>query len=240
MHIIPAIDIRAGRAVRLFRGEKEMETVYSGSPADMARRWADQGADRLHVVDLDGAFEGTGGNEPHIREIVRAVSIPVQAGGGIRDAEKARRLIDCGVEWMILGTRALESRRFVDDMVQAFPGRIVVGVDARDGKVAVKGWTQTSDVAAETFLASFSGSGLAAVVYTDISRDGALAGVNTEAVRAACRAVDVPIIASGGVTSTGDIRALRGLPLFGIIVGKALYDGKLTLPEALAALADPG
>ena len=141
MHIIPAIDIRAGRAVRLFRGEKERETVYSGSPADTARRWADQGATRLHVVDLDGAFEGTGANEPHIGEIVRAARIPVQAGGGIRDIEKARRLIDCGGERLILGTRALESRRFVDDMLQAFPGRIIVGVDARGGKVAVKGWT---------------------------------------------------------------------------------------------------
>ncbi len=238
MHIIPAVDIKNGKAVRLFQGEKDRETVYSDSPADMARRWADQGATWLHVVDLDGAFEGESANEPHIREIVRAVKIPVEVGGGVRTLDKARRLAEFGVERVILGTRALESRRFVDEALAALPGRVNIGVDARDGLVAVKGWTETSQVKAVDFLASFKGSGAAGIIYTDISRDGALVGVNAPAMRAACQATDVPIIASGGVTSVADIAALRGLPLFGIIVGKALYEERLTLRQAMAALGN--
>lgn len=236
MHIIPAVDIKNGKAVRLLRGERDQETVYSDRPADMARRWADQGATYLHVVDLDGAFDGESGNEPHIAEIVRAVTMPVEVGGGIRSLDKARRLVDMGVERVILGTRALESRAFVEELVRELPGHVNIGVDARDGMVAVKGWTETSGVAAEAFLASFTGSGVSGIIYTDISRDGALAGVNVPAMETACRATDVPIIASGGVTSVADIRALRDLPLFGIITGKALYEGRLTLPEAMAAL----
>ncbi|MDR1520397.1 MAG: 1-(5-phosphoribosyl)-5-[(5-phosphoribosylamino)methylideneamino]imidazole-4-carboxamide isomerase [Planctomycetota bacterium] len=237
MHILPAIDIRGGRAVRLFQGDKGRETVYPGSPADMARRWADQGATYLHVVDLDGAFDGNSQNEPHIRDIAKAVSIPLEVGGGIRDLAKARRLADLGADRVIIGTRALESRKFVDELLLALPGRINIGVDARDGRVAIRGWTETSDVATAHFLASLSGSGAAAIIYTDISRDGALAGVNLDAVRAATLATDIPIIASGGVSSADDIRALGKLPLFGIIVGKALYEGKLSLPDALTALA---
>ena len=236
MHILPAVDIKGGKAVRLFQGEKDKETVYSESPTDMALRWADQGATYLHVVDLDGAFDGDSGNENHIRDIVRAVKIPVEVGGGIRDLDKAKRLVELGVERVIVGTRALESRDFVDELVSALPGRINVGIDARDGRVAIKGWTETSGVEATEFLASLSGSGVSGIIYTDISRDGALAGVNVEAMRAACAATDVPIIASGGVTSVDDIRALRELPLFGIIVGKALYEERLTLAEAIAAL----
>ena len=238
MHIIPAVDIKSGRAVRLFQGEKDRETVYSDSPADMARRWADQGATYLHVVDLDGAFDGVSENEVHIRDIVEAVSIPVEVGGGIRTLDKARRLVEFGVERVIVGTRALESRDFVDELVRELPGHINVGIDARDGMVAIKGWTETSGVGAEEFLASFSGSGVSGIIYTDISRDGAMAGVNVDAMRAATRATDVPIIASGGVTSVADIRALRQLPLFGMIVGKALYEEKLTLPEAISALGE--
>ncbi len=236
MHIIPAVDIKNGRAVRLFQGEKDRETVYSDSPADMARRWADQGATWLHVVDLDGAFDGESANEPHIRDIVRAVKIPVEVGGGVRTVEKARRLAGLGVERVILGTRALESRKFVDELIAALPGRVNIGIDARDGLVAVKGWTETSQIRAVDFLASFKGSGAAGIIYTDISRDGALVGVNAPAMRAACQATDVPVIASGGVTSVKDIEALRDLPLFGIIVGKALYEERLTLKDAMAAL----
>ncbi|MCC8190029.1 MAG: 1-(5-phosphoribosyl)-5-[(5-phosphoribosylamino)methylideneamino]imidazole-4-carboxamide isomerase [Planctomycetes bacterium] len=238
MHIIPAVDIRDGKAVRLFQGDKNRETVYSDSPADMARRWADQGATYLHVVDLDGAFDGDSANEPHIQAIVRAVTIPVEVGGGVRSLDKARRLVDLGVDRVIVGTRALEAPEFVQQLTAALPGRINVGVDARDGLVAIKGWTETSGVRAEEFLASFSGSAVGAIIYTDISRDGALAGVNVPAMRSACQATDIPIIASGGVTSVEDIRALRDLPLFGIITGKALYDGRLTLAEAMAALGD--
>ncbi len=236
MHILPAVDIKNGKAVRLVQGEKDRETVYSDSPADMARRWADQGATYLHVVDLDGAFDGVSENEPHIEAIVKAVSIPVEIGGGIRTLEKAKRLVGLGVERVIIGTKALESRTFVDELVAALPGRINIGVDARDGLVAVKGWTETSSVNAEEFLASLSGSGVSGIIYTDISRDGALAGANVEAMAAACKATDVPIIASGGVTSLADIEALSKLPLFGIIVGKALYEGRLDLREAMRAL----
>ncbi len=236
MHIIPAVDIKNGKAVRLFRGEKDKETVYSDSPADMARRWADEGATYLHVVDLDGAFDGESENEPHIRSIVQAVSIPVEVGGGIRTLDKARRLADFGVDRIIIGTRALESRSFVDELIRALPGKINVGIDAKDGMVAVKGWTETSTVDAESFLASFTGSGVSGIIYTDISRDGALAGVNVGAMKTACLATDVPIIASGGVTSVDDIAALRDLPLFGIITGKAIYEGRLTIASAMAAL----
>ena len=238
MHVIPAVDIRNGKAVRLVRGEKGMETVYSDSPADMARRWADQGATWLHVVDLDGAFDGVSANEPHIRDIVKAVNMPVQVGGGIRCLDKARRLVEYGVERVIVGTRALESRAFVDELAAALPGRVNVGVDARDGLVAVHGWTETSGVKAAEFLASLDGSGVSGIIYTDISRDGALAGANVEAMRDACQATGIPVIASGGVTDKDDIRRLRDLPLFGIIVGKALYEGRLTLAGAMAALTD--
>ena len=239
MHIMPAIDIKDGKTVRLLRGERDQVTIYPGSPADMARRWEDQGATYLHVVDLDGAFDGVSANEPHIRDIVKAVSIPVEVGGGVRDLAKARRLADLGAARIILGTRALESRSFVDEMLRDLPGKINLGVDARGGRVAIKGWTETSGVAAADFLASFSGSGVQAIIYTDISRDGALAGANVQAMREACLATDIPIIASGGVSSPEDIRSLRELPLFGIIVGKALYEGKLSLKEAMAALDPP-
>lgn len=237
MHILPAVDIQGGRAVRLFQGDKHRETVYSDSPLAMAQRWADQGATYLHVVDLDGAFDGVSENEPHIRDIARTLSIPVEVGGGIRSLEKARRLLDYGVARVIVGTKALQSRAFLDELVAACPGCVHVGVDARDGFVATHGWTETSQMRAEDFLASLSGSGVAAIIYTDIARDGALQGANIDAMRRATEVTDIPVIASGGVTSRADVEALATLPLFGIIIGKALYDGCLTLPEAMQALA---
>lgn len=237
MHILPAVDIKEGKAVRLFQGERDQETVYGDSPVEMAKRWADAGATYLHVVDLDGAFDGVSENEPHLKAIVKALNIPVEVGGGIRSVEKAKRLIDYGVARVIIGTRALESRDFLDEVIAALPGKVNVGVDARDGLVATKGWTETSAVNAETFLHDLSGSGVSAIIYTDISRDGALVGANIEAMRRATKATDIPIIASGGVTSPADIIALRELPLFGIIVGKALYDERMTLAEAITALS---
>ena len=236
MHIIPAVDIKGGKAVRLYQGEADRETVYSDSPADMARRWEAEGATYLHVVDLDGAFHGDSPNEAHIREIARAVRIPVEVGGGIRSLNKARRLVEHGVDRVIIGTRALESRAFVDELVAALPGKVNIGVDARDGMVAINGWTTTSGVKATEFLASLNGSGVSGIIFTDISRDGTLIGANVEAMRDACRATTLPIIASGGVTSVDDVKALKELPLFGIIVGKALYEGKMTLEEAMRAL----
>lgn len=238
MHIIPAVDIKNGKAVRLFQGRADRETIYADSPVDAAKRWRDEGATFLHVVDLDGAFDGESRNEPFIRQIAAELAIPVQVGGGVRDLGKARRLIEAGVSRVVVGTRALEDRDFLLELTAAFPGRVVVGVDARDGFVAVKGWTETSRTAARDFLAGLAGAGAAGVVYTDISRDGALQGVNLPAMREATEVCPVPVIASGGVTSADDIRALRELPLFGIITGKALYDGRLTLAEAQAALRD--
>lgn len=217
-------------------GEKSRETIYSDSPVDMARRWADAGATYLHVVDLDGAFDGTSENEGHIGEIVKALKIPVEVGGGIRDLGKAARLVELGVERVIVGTKALESREFLEELVTELPGRINVGVDAREGMVAVKGWTETSDVNAEKFIISLNSLPVGAIIYTDISRDGAMAGANIDAMRQATKVTSIPIIASGGVTSVNDILALKDLPLFGIIIGKALYEGELTLEAAMNAL----
>lgn len=236
MHILPAVDIKGGKAVRLFQGEKDMETVYNDSPVEAALRWVNEGATYLHVVDLDGAFDGVSENEKHIEAIVKAVNIPVEVGGGIRTLEKAQRLVRYGVDRVIIGTKALEDSSLLRSMIKALPGRVNVGVDARDGFVSVKGWTETSSKSAEDFLRELSGMGVAAIIYTDISRDGALAGVNYDAMKRATEVTDVPIIASGGVTSIDDITKLKNLPLFGIISGKALYDGRLTLREAMAAL----
>lgn len=236
MHILPAVDIKNGKAVRLLRGEKDQETVYSTSPLDMARRWEADGATYLHVVDLDGAFDGVSENEKFIKEIAMALDIPVEVGGGIRTLDKAKRLVDYGVERVIIGTKALESREFIDQLVKELPGKINIGVDVRDGKVAIKGWTETSGTDSEEFLKSLNGSGVSGIIYTDISRDGAMAGVNVDAMKMSCNATNIPVIASGGVTSVEDITSLRELPLFGIIVGKALYEGAMTLQQAMAAL----
>ncbi len=235
MHILPAVDIKNGKAVRLFQGRADRETVYHDSPLEAAQRWADAGATYLHVVDLDGAFEGESGNEEHILAIAQALSIPVEVGGGIRTVEKARRLIDGGVARVIVGTKAVEAD-FLDALLEAIPGRVNVGVDARDGFVALKGWVEKSAIRAEDLIRDISARPIGAIIYTDISRDGALQGPNVDAMRRATEIASVPIIASGGVSSAADIRALAELPLFGIIVGKALYDGRLTLQDAHAAL----
>ncbi len=236
MHILPAVDIKGGKAVRLFQGEKDKETVYADSPVAAAEQWLEQGATYLHIVDLDGAFDGVSENEKFIAEIAKISPVPIEVGGGIRTLEKAQRLVDFGVARIIIGTKALEDRKLLDTMIEKLPGHVNVGVDARDGYVSVKGWTETSQTKAEDMLAELSGSGVAAIIYTDISRDGALVGVNYEAMKKATEVTDVPIIASGGVTSVEDIIKLRDLPLFGIISGKALYDGRLSLKDAMDAL----
>lgn len=240
MHVIPAVDIRGGKAVRLFQGRADDETVYNNSPLAAAEQWLEQGATRLHVVDLDGAFDGESENERHILDIASRSPVPVEVGGGVRSLDKARRLVDGGAAGVIVGTKALESREFLDELFAALPGKVIVGVDARDGMVAVKGWVEVSDMPAERFLADLSGSGAAAVVYTDISRDGALQGANVDAMRRAAEVTDIPVIASGGVSSVEDVRALSALPLFGMIIGKALYDGRITLADAHAALDAAG
>ncbi len=238
MHIMPAVDIKEGKVVRLLQGARDRETVYGDSPADAARHWAEQGATWLHVVDLDAAFDGTSENEPRIREIAQAVDIPVQVGGGVRSLEKAERLIAAGVARVVVGTKALESRSFLETLAAALPGRIHVGVDARDGYVAVKGWTETTAQTAEDFLKRLPADRIGAVIYTDISRDGALTGPNVPALQRATKLTTIPIIASGGVSTLDDIRALAGLPLFGIISGRALYEGAFTLQEAMGVVGN--
>ncbi len=237
MYLLPAIDLQGGRVVRLLRGERKACTVYSGTPADMARRWRDEGAEWLHVVDLDAAFDGVSENEPHIAAIIAAVDIPVQVGGGVRTRDKARRLLAVGARRVVLGTQALRDRDFMLELAAAYPQQIVVSVDTRDGFVAARGWVEKTAVRAEDFLSSLANSGIAAAVYTDISRDGALQGPNLQALQQACEISPVPIIASGGIASLDDIFALSHLPLGGIIVGRALYEGALALPEIIAFLA---
>lgn len=233
MHILPAVDIKGGKAVRLFQGKADQETVYNPSPLSAAMNWVEQGATYLHIVDLDGAFDGESENEKHIAEIAKKSPVPIEVGGGIRTMEKAGRLLDLGVDRVIIGTKALESRDFIYGLLEKFPGRINVGIDAKDGMVAIKGWVEKSDVKAEDFLKELSGSGVGAIIYTDISRDGALQGPNIESIKRATEITDIPIIASGGVTTLDDIKALSKLPLFGIISGKALYDGRINLKDAL-------
>ena len=234
LHIIPAVDIKNGKAVRLLQGIKDKETIYSDSPLAMAERWAEQGATYLHVVDLDGAFDGESQNEKHIAEIAGKLRIPVEVGGGIRTLDKAKRLLDYGVHRVIIGTKALAGKEFLEKIFSALPGRVNIGIDARDGMIAVRGWTEVSQVKALDFMKELSGSGAAGIIYTDISRDGALAGANIPAMRQATESTDIPIIASGGVTGLEDVKALAKLPLFGMIVGKALYENRLTLKEAMA------
>jgi phosphoribosylformimino-5-aminoimidazole carboxamide ribotide isomerase len=240
MHIFPAVDIKGGKAVRLYKGQADKETVYNESPLAAAERWLEEGATWLHVVDLDAAFEGTSENESHILEIARASGVPVQVGGGIRNVEKVRRLIGGGVERIVVGTKVVEDRGFLDEILAEFAGHVAVGIDAKDGMVAVKGWVETSEVKAEDLMKDLSGSGVSAIVYTDISRDGALAGANVKAMRRATEITDVPIVASGGVTIMDDVLALCQLPLQGIIIGKALYDNRIDLAEAVKLVRDAG
>jgi phosphoribosylformimino-5-aminoimidazole carboxamide ribotide isomerase len=238
MIIFPAIDLKDGRCVRLRQGDLAQETVYSDDPAAMARHWAGLGAQWLHVVDLNGAVEGEPRNAPQIEAIVRAVRIPVQVGGGIRSLETIRRYVAAlGVRRVVLGTAALQDRSLLEKATADFPARVLVGIDARGGKVAVKGWTDVSGTTARDLLRTLSGFALAGVIYTDIARDGMLGGPNLEALKEVTVCSSSPVIASGGVTRVEDIRAIRALGsrVEGVIIGKALYEGKLTLPDAIKA-----
>ena len=235
MDIIPAIDLKEGQCVRLVRGEMDQSTVYSDSPGDQAAAWENAGANRIHVVDLDGAFAGAPRNGPAIAEIVRRVQARVQVGGGIRDMDRIQAYLDSGVDRVILGTAALEDPDLVAAACERYPGRIVVGIDARDGKVAVRGWAETSDTTAVDLTRRLSAVGVAAVVYTDISRDGMLTGPNFEATQEMADSSPIPVIASGGISSIEDLRRLTGLRnVNGAIVGKALYTGRIDLQEALS------
>ncbi len=238
MLVIPAIDLKDGRCVRLRQGDMADETVYSDDVTEVASRWQQQGAGLIHVVDLNGAVDGEPKNLPHIESVMKAVRVKVQVGGGIRTIDTVRRYLNAGVSRVVLGTAALTNRALLDQACQEFPQRIVLGLDARDGRIAVKGWTTVSDVKAIDLLKELSGCAIAAVVYTDIARDGMLNGPNIPALKEVVEYSSFPVIASGGITRLEDLQAVRSLgpKIEGAIVGKALYDGKLDLMAAVAAL----
>jgi phosphoribosylformimino-5-aminoimidazole carboxamide ribotide isomerase len=236
--VIPAIDLKDGRCVRLRQGDMADETVYSDDVKEVASRWQQQGAGLIHVVDLNGAVDGEPKNLPHIESVMKAVRVKVQVGGGIRTIDTVRRYLNAGVSRVVLGTAALTNRALLDQACQEFPQRIVLGLDARDGRIAVKGWTTVSEVNAIDLLKELSGCSIAAVVYTDIARDGMLNGPNIPALKEVVEYSSFPVIASGGITRLEDLQAVRSLgpKIEGAIVGKALYDGKLDLMAAVAAL----
>lgn len=239
MLIIPAIDLKDGRCVRLRQGDWQQETVYSDDPPAMALRWQDLGASLLHVVDLNGAIEGRPANLAQIEAILNAVSVPVQVGGGIRTLDTVRTYLGCGAKRVVMGTAVLQNRSVLEEACELFPERILVGIDAKNGKVAVKGWTAVSDTSARDLVRTLAGLNLAGVIYTDISRDGMLQGPDLLSLKTFVKDSPVPVIASGGITRIEDIRAIQALDprIEGVIVGKALYDGKLDLKAALAAVA---
>jgi phosphoribosylformimino-5-aminoimidazole carboxamide ribotide isomerase len=236
--VIPAIDLKDGRCVRLRQGDLAAETVYSDDVKEVAARWQQQGAGLIHVVDLNGAVDGEPQNLPYIESVMRSVSIPIQVGGGIRTMDTVRRYLDAGVSRVVLGTAAITDRVFLERACREFPRRIVLGLDARDGRIAVKGWTAVSNVTAIDLLKELSGCAIAAVIYTDIARDGMLNGPNLSALEEIVERSPFPVIASGGITSLEDLRAVQsiGPKIEGAIIGKALYDGKLDLQAALATM----
>jgi len=237
MILYPAIDLKDGQCVRLLRGEMSAATVFGDDPAAQARSFAEAGCEWLHLVDLNGAFAGRPVNAEAVRAILAAVDVPVQLGGGIRERATIEAWLEAGVARVILGTVAVEAPDLVREAAHAHPGRVAVGLDARGGKVATRGWAEATELDATDLARRFEDAGIAAIVYTDIDRDGAMGGPNVAATAALARAVSVPVIASGGVSSLDDLIALRDSgPVAGAISGRALYDGALDLAEALAAL----
>jgi phosphoribosylformimino-5-aminoimidazole carboxamide ribotide isomerase len=234
MLVIPAIDLKAGKCVRLLQGREEAVTVYSDDPAATARRWEVCGARLLHVVDLDGAFTGDQKNLEAIRKIRDAVTMEIEVGGGIRDLKKIEELLAAGIDRIILGTVAVEKPDLMSSACRRFSGRILVGIDARDGKVAVKGWVEVTPVDAKTLAKEAERNGAAGIIYTDITTDGMMTGPNIAAMEEMVKTVGIPVIASGGVSSLQDIRNLMGIKdLWGAITGKAIYAGSLDLKEAI-------
>ena len=240
MIVIPAIDVKEGRCVRLLQGDFDRSTVYSDHPAQIALEWQKKGAERIHIIDLEGSRDGAPRNRDVIGEIARAVDVPLQVGGGIRDMKTVNAYLAMGVAYVILGTVALKDRDFVLNVCAAHPGRIILALDARDGMIAVEGWTESTDRSPAEVAAQYEGCGLDAIIYTDIQRDGMQSGVNVESTRLLAEAVDVPVIASGGVASLQDIDRLLeagGSRIMGVITGKALYTGALRLEDAIARVA---
>lgn len=236
MLVIPAIDLKDGRCVRLRQGRMEDETVFSDDPVQVAQRWVDAGARRLHMVDLNGAFEGRPVNAQAIRAVAEKFpDLPIQVGGGIRDEETVQAYLDAGVQYVILGTRAVSTPHFINDLCLEFPGHIIVGLDAKNGKVAIDGWSKLSNHSVIEMAQRFEQDGVEAIVFTDIGRDGMMSGVNVESTVELARAIHIPVIASGGVTNIEDIRMLCGVAdegIMGAITGRAIYEGTLDLAAA--------
>ena len=236
MLLIPAIDLKDGRCVRLRQGRMEDETVFGEDPVEVARRWVDAGARRLHMVDLNGAFAGKPVNAGVVKAVAEAFpDLPIQVGGGIRDEETVQAYLDAGVQYVIIGTKAVSAPHFVNDLCLEFPGHIIVGLDARDGKVAIDGWSKLSHHSVYDMAQRFEQDGVEAIVFTDIGRDGMMTGVNVDSTVELAQAITIPVIASGGITSMDDIRALCAVAdegIMGAITGRAIYEGTLDLAEA--------
>ena len=237
MIVIPAIDLKEGKCVRLEQGLMERDTVFCDLPGQQAAEWQRQGAELLHIVDLDGAFAGEPKNRSAIEQIVKAISIPTQLGGGVRDVATIEAYLTLGIGRVILGTAAQRNPELVEEACRLFPGRIVVGIDAKDGMVAVQGWAEVTGVTAVDLAKRFEGYGVAAIIYTDISRDGMMQGPNIAATRTLAESISIPVIASGGVSSLADIENLMAVEasgIAGVITGKAIYTGAINLAEAVA------
>ncbi|MEJ2509346.1 MAG: 1-(5-phosphoribosyl)-5-[(5-phosphoribosylamino)methylideneamino]imidazole-4-carboxamide isomerase [Gammaproteobacteria bacterium] len=236
MLIIPAIDLKEGKCVRLRQGRMEDSTVFSDDPVAMAGQWVEQGARRLHIVDLDGAFAGRPVNAEVIRDIAAAYpEVPIQVGGGIRDEDTIQTYLEAGVQYVIIGTKAINAPHFVNDICLEFPGHIIVGLDAKDGKVAIDGWSKLSHHDVADMAQRFEKDGVEAIVYTDIGRDGMMQGVNIESTVALARQITIPVIASGGITTIDDVRRLCEVAdegIMGAITGRAIYEGTLDFAEA--------
>lgn len=238
MILYPAIDLKDGNCVRLYKGEMDQATVFNDNPAAQAKAFEDAGCEWLHLVDLNGAFAGEPVNAAPVEAILKSVGVPAQLGGGIRDLATIERWLDKGLRRVILGTVAVENPELVTEAAGKFPGQVAVGIDARNGKVATRGWATETDIDATELARRFEDAGVAAIIYTDINRDGAMQGPNVEATAALARAVSIPVIASGGISSMDDLRALKncGAPLDGAISGRALYDGAIDVAEAVRLL----
>lgn len=235
MLLIPAIDLKNGQCVRLRQGRLDDVTVFSNDPVSMAKRWADEGAQRIHVVDLDGAFKGVPGNLKAVEQIAAAVKVPVQVGGGIRDEETVQRYLNAGVQYVIIGTKAVNAPHFLRDLCIEFPNHVMVSLDAKDGRLALNGWSKLTHHDAVEMAVHCERDGVASIVYTDIGRDGMMEGFNVEATSKLADAVSTPVFASGGVSTLDDIRKLKEIEHTGVagaVIGRALYENSFTLAEA--------